>query len=166
MKRNRIVAVTVMLGGLLVLGVAFGRSRGMRGRARPAHTIVYRITSFNKGGNVAEISQLTRYRYSDGSWKSQQTFSNGKTKNAGGDSAMIDRDWAEFAKGLQQGDLLGYRVIIQPTKIGEVWLSPDLDDVLKLVYYDDFEKKDVESIMEAVQIKEGEPPAIELVPSP
>ncbi len=58
------------------------------------------------------------------------------------------------------------RVVIQPTEKGEVWLSPDLDDVLKLVYYNDFEKKDVESIMEAVQIKEGEPPAIELVTSP
>jgi hypothetical protein len=160
MNRKKIAAVVVLLCAVLALGVAFGRSNSLVSKSRPSHTIVYRITSFNGDGSIRETSQMTRHRYSDGSWKSRQTFANGKTKDAGGESVNVNRNWDEFSKGLQQENVLRFPVVVQPTEIGEVWLSPDLDDVLKLVYYFDSQKKGIESVMEAIQIEESEPPQL------
>jgi hypothetical protein len=152
MNRKKIAVLLLFLACVLAVGITFGRSYSMKRKSRPAHTIVYRITSFNRDGSVRETSQLTRYRHADGSWKSRQTFANGKTKDAEGESTLVDRNWDEFSKRYRQDSLLSFRTVIQPTEIGEVWLSPDLDDVLKLVYYFDAEKKNIESVMEAIQV--------------
>ncbi len=141
---------------VLALGVAFGRNYTTH-KAQQGHTIKFRVTSYDRNGRVSEHTDLIRYKYSDGTWKSVQTFENGQTKDGGGKSTVTGRNWEEFSQGKKKDSLLGYSVIIQPTEKGEVWVSPDLDEILKLVYYFDAAKTAIESEMVAVEVDDQEP---------
>lgn len=166
-RRNRNITLAVSLViGWAVAGLAIGRSISHQQRKFHGATIVYRLTEYDPDGKVLGVTNMTRFQWADGSWVNHQVGPTGKTRDSSGKIPLQGRPapddyWSRaLSQGQRTGELLGTRIVIHPLgrsgERGEVWYSPDKEAMLKQISYG----KDgtVSLILEAVEIRDGEPP--------
>lgn len=143
-----LLIVTIAMFGL---GIAFATRKGNQNQSVPAHTIQFRVTDYDLKGNVASTSYLTRLQYSNGTWKHTQVLPDGSSKTGNGHI----KKYLTGMTGIRNEQVLGYNVVVQRSGNSEYWRSVELNDVLKIVDFDD--KGSVSSVFEAIDIQIGEP---------
>jgi hypothetical protein len=111
-----------------------------------AHTIIYRLTSYDGSGKPIH-SVIIREVLSDGTWKHTQinpegppVYTSGKLKGRA-TSKTADASWPEH---------LGFKYIHEKGHDSEAWVSPELQDLLMFATYNEAGSKD--SILEAVKV--------------
>jgi hypothetical protein len=128
MRKGILFAVLVIV--LFVAGLGLGQVLGTSSKSFPAHVIQYKVTSYDKEGSVQpqETGYLTRFQHSDGRWRHHQVLPDGRSKDGSGRVLHLPANFT----GEREDRILGYRVIEKPGKGIELWVSPELNDILKV----------------------------------
>jgi hypothetical protein len=138
---------------LFVAGVGFGHMWVTRSKSLPAHVIQYKVTSYDKEGNlqVQEARYVTRFQHSDGRWRHHEVLPDGRSQDGSGHIVHLPANFA----GEREDRILGYRVIEKRGNGIELWVAPELNDILRVVEYDS--DGHLSSVMQAIDIQIGEP---------
>lgn len=140
--------------GLIVLLLAFAIAAGFAsvrlqrpGVTVPAHTITYRLISYDNNGNVTRTSVVIRKVLSDGTWNHTQINPDGPAVSSNGKMKHLVTSKAAEA---HQPEHLGFKYFETKNADSEAWISPEIQDLL--MFTELREDGSRASRLEAVQI--------------
>jgi hypothetical protein len=141
---KRICSILLLVALALGAGIASVRLRASE--EFKAHTIVYRLTSYD-GSGKAITSVVIRQVLSDGTWKHTQINPEGPPVYTGG---KLKRRVTSKTAEVEWPEHLGFKYVHNKSRDSEAWLSPELQDFLMFTTYDENGLKD--SVLEAVKV--------------
>lgn len=129
MKKKILFALLVIVA--IAAGVVFARLHKPALYITP-HTIVYRATFYDEAGKIESSSVVIRRVSSDGKWKHTQIKDDGKIVTTSGEIKNL-----LTLRSVEAGmpEHLHVKYIESKNNDAETWLSPELQDYLKLVSF-------------------------------
>ena len=127
----RRVAFITLVGVVAVsIGYASVRLRAPQPTSSSARTIVYRLTSYDEAGKQTGVSTLVRQVLADGTWKHTQVDPDGSAHSMTGHlkGPLTSRTSEETLP-----TFLSFRYLEEKNRSTEAWISPELQDYLKLI---------------------------------
>ena len=123
---KRFILIGMLLFAAIGAGYASVRWR-VQQPAFPPHTIVYRLTTYDEAGKVFRVSTVLRTVTAAGTWKHTQINPDGPVLHLGGQLKPLTSTRAAEA-GMPEH--LNFKYVADKNDDSEMWLSPELQDVL------------------------------------
>ena len=146
--KKRILLVVLVLVGSFGSGLALSEYR-----QRAAIVIHYTMWEYNDDGTTYEWSKSVRVCNRRGQWTETQIFRDGNLRTASGKVTPRNLSFASFP-GAPTAEILGRTVAVVFDRTSEMWFDPSTQQILKDIRYTDETRQTVESVMEAVEIKD------------
>ena len=144
---RRIGLIVLLLAFAIAAGFASVRLQRPAGVSVPAHTITYRLISYDNNGNVTRTSVVIRKVLSDGTWNHTQINPDGPVVSSNGKMKHLVTSKSAEANHPEH---LGFKYIETKNADSEAWISPELQDLLMFTELREDGSKG--SRLEAVQI--------------
>ena len=143
--KKRILVVALVIIGSFTGGLAISEYR-----QRAAMIINYRITEYDDDGTILAESKSVRVCNRRGEWTETQILPDGKLWTAGGKVTPRNLTFPDAPRA----EILGRTVAVVFDRRSEMWFDPSTQQILKDVIYKDETRQTVETVIEAVEIKE------------